>query len=407
MDNELVLHSHSDIQELIRSTFKESRDVFMYKKLSAEEREQQLSVLTIEQRNFLENEMKRSRRTVFENVMREEKITALKSIDITLQEDEMNVVDWLISDYNDFGPGNLDGRCACGRRLRYMFTVEHQVTRTKIQYGKDHLSAFLNIEVNEIDGVINELDKIDYELDELLWKLNNNVYYHEYYNRIPDKTVVSESIKKHFEMNIPFLDRQINRLNKYFEKQMEALEEEQRKIQREVDLEERQKERRRIEKLLQEKKKIEATLEAGRKAQREIEIKRQQQENERIEKLSQEKKMIEDKLIESVKAQLGYNAAFDEVAYLLVLNGQHSAVAISHIMANDFGFNKHFSVGIMHRPFIYFDVLLALKKQVDKGNLIMDESSNIVDCIFYVNPYREEDRNNESEELQQQTLSLF
>ncbi|MBL3729055.1 hypothetical protein JIN86_05515 [Lysinibacillus sp. HST-98] len=381
--------------------------MFMYKKLSTEEREQQLSVLTIEQRNFLENEMKRSRRTVFENVMREEKITALKSIDITLQENEMNVVDWLISDYNDFGPGNLDGRCACGRRLRYMFTVEHQVTRTKIQYGKDHLSAFLNIEVNEIEGVINELDKIDYELDELLWKLNNNVYYHEYYNRIPDKTVVSGSIKKHFEMNIPFLDRQINSLNKYFEKQMEVLEEEQRKIQREVDLEERQKERRRIKELLQEKKKIEATLEAGRKAQREIEIKRQQQENDRIEKLSLEKKMIEDKLIESVKAQLGYNATFDEVAYSLVLNGQHSAVAISHIMANDFGFNKHFFVGTMHRPFIYFDVLLALKKQVDKGNLIMDESSNIVDCIFYVNPYREEDRSNESEELQQQTFSLF
>lgn len=76
-------------------------------------------------------------------------------------------------------------------------------------------------------------------------------------------------------------------------------------------------------------------------------------------------------------------------------------------MANDFGFDKHLSVGSMHRPFIYFDVLLALKKQVDKGNLIMDESSNIVDCIFCVNPYREEDRRNESEALQQQTLSLF
>ncbi len=128
--------------------------MFMYKKLSADEKEQQLSVLTAEQRDFLEIEMKRGRRTVFENVKRDEKITALKSIDITLQVDEMNVVDWLISDYDDFGPGNLDGRCACGRRLRYMFTVEHQITRTKIQYGKDHLSAFLNIEVNEIDGVI-------------------------------------------------------------------------------------------------------------------------------------------------------------------------------------------------------------------------------------------------------------
>ncbi len=76
-------------------------------------------------------------------------------------------------------------------------------------------------------------------------------------------------------------------------------------------------------------------------------------------------------------------------------------------MANDFGFDKCLSVGTIHRPFIYFDVLLALKKQVDKGNLIRDESSNIVDCIFYVNPYHEEDRRNETEELEQQTLSLF
>ncbi|MFJ7914098.1 MULTISPECIES: hypothetical protein [unclassified Lysinibacillus] len=131
-----------------------------------------------------------------------------------------------------------------------MFTIEHQITHNKIQYGKDHLSAFLNIEVNEIDAVINELYKIDYELDELLWKTENNEYYYEYYERLPDKTVVSESIIKHIEMNVPFLDRQINRLNKHFEKQIEALEEEQRKIQREVELEKRQETRRQIEELL-------------------------------------------------------------------------------------------------------------------------------------------------------------
>lgn len=407
--NELVLYSHSDIQEhLFVPLFSyRKKGMYMYKKLSADEREQRLSVLTAEQRNYLENEMKRSRKTVFERFMRDEKITALKSVDITLEDNERNVIDWMITDYDDFGPGNYIGRCACNRRLRYMFTVEHQKTHKKLQYGKDHLSIFLNIEVKDVNGIINELDEIDHELDELLWKIENNEYYHEYYERIPDKTVVSESIKKHIELNLPFLNPQINRLNKYFEKQMEALEEEKRKIQREVELEKRKDERRRIEELLNEKKKIEATLEAGRKAQRETEFKRQQQENERIEKLSQEQRVRDAKLIDSVKAQLGYHATFDEVAYSLVLNGLHSAVAISNIMANDFGFDKRLSVGTMHRPFIYLDVLLALKKQVDKGNLIMDESSNIVDCIFYVNPYCEEDRRNESEDLQQQTLSLF
>jgi len=214
-----------------------------------------------------------------------------------------------------------------------MFTNEHQITHKKIQYGKDHLSAFLNIEVNEIDGVINELD-------ELLWKTENNEYYYEYYERLPDKTVVSESIIKHIEMNVPFLDRQINRLNKHFEKQIEALEEEQRKIQREVELEKRQETRRQIEELLKEKKKIDDMLEAERKAQREAEYKRQQQENERIERLLQEKREKDAKLTDAVKAQLSYGATFNDIAYSLVLNGQNSAVAISNIMANDFGFDK-------------------------------------------------------------------
>lgn len=379
----------------------------MYERISADEREQLLAVLTTEHCDFLENELKRGRRTVFENVMRDEKITAIKSVDTMLQEDEMNVVDWLLSDYDDFGPGNLDGQCACGRPLRYMFTVEHQITYKKIQYGRDHLSAFLNIEVKDINGVINELDKIDHELDELLWKVKDNQYYHEYYERIPDKTVVSDSIKKHIEVNVPLLDRQINRLNMHFEKQMETLVEEHRRIKQEASLEKRLEEKRRFEALLRENKVIEDKLEAERKSQREAEFKRQQQENERVERLLREKKEKEAELVAAMKAQLSYGATFDEIAYSLVLNGQHSAMAISFSMINDFGFDKRMSVSTMDRPFLYYDVLVALKKQVDMGNLIMDESSDVDDCMFYVNPYREEDSGSKIEEVQQQSFSLF
>ncbi len=87
--------------------------MYMYERLSADEREKRLSLLTAEQRNYLENEMKRSRKTVFERLMRDEKITALKSVDITLEDNERNVIDWMITDYDDFGPGNYIGRCAC------------------------------------------------------------------------------------------------------------------------------------------------------------------------------------------------------------------------------------------------------------------------------------------------------
>ena len=57
------------------------------------------------------------------------------------------------------------------------------------------------------------------------------------------------------------LDRQINRLKKYFEEQMEAILEEKRKIQREIELERRQQENERIEKLLREMKQMEDLLE--------------------------------------------------------------------------------------------------------------------------------------------------
>lgn len=380
----------------------------MYERLSADEREQILSVLAVEQRDFLEHELKRGRRTVFENFMRDEKITAIKLADeIKLEEDEMNVVDWRIADYVDFGPGNLHGRCACNHRLRYMFTVEHQITGKKIQYGKVHLSTFLNIEVKDIDGFINELDDIDHELDELLRKVSDNQYFHEYYDRLPDKTVVSKDITKHIEANVPLLDKQINRLKKQFEKHMEALEEEQKKILREMALEKLQEKRKQMEALLSDKKKNLDVLGAKRAALLESESIRKQQESNREESLEQKRIEKNAAIVEMTKAQLGYNATLEDIVYALVLNGQHSAVAISFNLIEDFGFDKRMSLSTMNRPRIYVAVLNALMEQVKVGNLIKDESSSIKDCIFYVNPYPEEGTNLTPQEEKQQTLTLF
>lgn len=383
--------------------------MYMYERLSADEREQLLSILTVEQRDILENELKRGRKTVFENFMRDEKITAIKLADeIKLEEDEMNVVDWRISDYVDFGPGNLHGLCACNRRLRYMFTVEHQITGKKIQYGKDHLSTFLNIEVKDIDGFVNELDDIDHELDELLWKVKEDQYFHEYYERLPDKTVVSKDIIMHIEVKVPLLDRQINRLNRQFEKQMEALIEEQNKIQREIEFERQQEVKKRMEALLSDKKRLQSELEEKKAAVLKSESIRKQMESNREESLAQERLEKNAEVVAATKALLGFSATLEDIVYALVLNGQHSAVAISFNLIEDFGFDKRMSVSIMNRPRIYADVLNALMKHVEIGNLIRDESSSMKDCIFYVNPYPEEVTNiTNQEDQQQQALTLF
>jgi hypothetical protein len=71
-----------------------------------------------------------------------------------------------------------------------------------------------------------------------------------------------------------------------------------------------------------------------------------------------------------------------------------------------FGVEKSISVGTMKRPYIYFDVLVALNREVKNGNLMLDEESNIDDCIFTVNPNKDQVKNS-NENMEQQILPLF
>ncbi|QBP39863.1 hypothetical protein E2636_01245 [Paenisporosarcina antarctica] len=354
--------------------------------LTVNEREHFLSLVTTEQRDFLETEVKRGRRTIFENAMREEKISAIKSVDIALEDDEKNVVDWMISDYIDFGLGNLEGRCACRRRLRYQFTVEHQKSGKKIQYGKEHLSTFLNIDVRDIDGVIHELDKFDFELDELLVKIQEDDYGYEHYEKIQDKSVVAKDILKHMELHIPLFDRQINRLKNLYKNQLEAILKKKRKAQLEIELKKHQQDKEQFEQLKRENKQIEDML----FAQRKDEFEKKNQENEYKKKQLLKNKVRNAKQMEALQELIGYGAKLEDVAYSLVLDGKHSAVEISKIIVTHMNVDKRISVGTLGRPYIYMDVLLALRTHVENGKLIMDESSNVDDCIFFVNPYPEE-----------------
>jgi len=340
----------------------------MYKTLSQNERERLLSQVTEAQRDFLLNKVKRGKRTIFGNIMVNEKISVIKTVDVTLQEDEKEVLDWTITDFVDFGKGNRFGKCACGLTLRFMFTVKHLKTGKTIKYGKDHLSEFLNIGVKEIKGIISDLSAIDYELDQLLLKIESNDYGYEIFYKVSDKMEVPKDIKEHIEAKVPFLDSQINRLYRNFEKLRDAewIEE--------------------------------------RRAIFDSEQQRLHLEKERKEAMLQERKEKDREILEITKRQLHTSATFDEIAYSLVQNGVNSALEISHIMINHFGADNRLSINSMKRPYIYYDVLIALNKEVEKGNLHLDESSDMGDCIFVKNSNREKVSEGKKEE--QQTFAL-
>lgn len=310
--------------------------------LSQKERNELLSHVSEEQKEFLLNGLKRSRQTIFGNFMLSEKVHAIKAADeIELLEEEQDVVDWMIVEFVDHGLGNRLGKCACGRSLRFEFTVQHTKTKKTIVYGKDHLAEFLNLDVRDIDGVIYELNSIDFELDEMLMKIRDKDYGYELLEGLSE---YPKDIQNHVDHHIPLLQRQIKRLKKLIEE-----------------------------------KKLAEELEVFKLANAKI--------MERLEKEKKEQQSREQEITEKVHAGLPPNASLGEIAYTFVKNGLSSATEISHHIRNHFSAEKRMSISVMERPYIYIDVVTALMEYVKQDYLIFDEeSSGIEDCVFFINP---------------------
>lgn len=339
-----------------------------FEPLSQNERNHLLSLVTEEQRHFLQKKLKRGRETIFGNFMLSEKVSAIKSADeIELLEDEQDVVDWKIIKYHDYGLRNRQGKCSCGRALRYEFIVQHSTTKKSITYGKVHLADFLNLQVRDIDDVVNGLRIIDNELDELLNKIKREDYGYEILDALSDKIKLPKGIQEHVEFHIPLLNGQIRRLAKIIQDK----EEEENLNRRKALLKEQ----------LKERKEQFATYQKANqliKARFELEAKEQQAK--------------EQKIIEAVNEGLPLKATLGEIAYSFIKTGLTSATEISHIIRNNYNVDKRISSGLMRRPYIYMDVVLAFMEYAKQGYLIIDkESSGIGDCIFLMNPEEQAD----------------
>ncbi|MFF5996546.1 hypothetical protein AAGS61_17685 [Lysinibacillus sp. KU-BSD001] len=310
-------------------------------------RKELLELLTEQQREFIEENLKVGRKTLFMRFMQSEKVSVIKMTDdITLEEIEKQSQDWKIVDYRDYGLGNRAGKCACGKTLRYEFIVEHAITKKRIHYGKDHLADFLNIDVSDIDAIINGLHEVNYEADELLLKIQNNEYGYEIIELLSNEVVIPTDVQVHLDHNVPLLDRQIKRLLKMLEVQY---------------------------------------LEEQRRTQ--FEKFKQIMENVK-------KQKYKDKLdvVQSVNEQFIFTNKLTtvdiaEIAYQFVVNGISSATTISHIIRDHYNVPKEYSKSVSRRPRIYADVLRALHSYAEKGLIYHDkESSGIKDSYFFPSP---------------------
>ncbi len=346
----------------------------MYDSLSLEERNDLLSLVTQEQREFLENNVKRGRTTIFAQFMTSEKVQAIRKTDeVDLSDEEKDVVGWKIVNYHDYG--NLDGKCACNRPIRYAFTVQHTITKKRITYSKFHLAEFLSLKISDIDEVMNHIWNIDYELDELLIKIRDKDYGYEIFDVLKGKTEIPKNIQEHVDHGIPLLDRQLKRLVREVEK---IQEEEARKRQRKQHENLKEAEKEQMAEFLAQEELRHEQREAFQKAQELLEEKFHLKQKERQER--------EQKLLEDVHTEFSINSTIGEMAYAFVKHGVSSATKISHMIRENYNVNKELSKGIYERPRVYPEVLRALIKYSEQGKVFFDkESSNIQDCIFIYN----------------------
>ncbi|MDC3417594.1 DUF3895 domain-containing protein [Aquibacillus salsiterrae] len=203
-------------------------------RLSQKERDVLFSNLDEEQKKFINDYLKRGRRTIFANVLAKEKASA-----VTGGEIEDVAEKWMLMDYIDAGPewrANPQLFCECGRPLRYQYVLQNLETGEVKKFGITHFEEHTSISPQLVRDIVKGIEQIDYEMDEVLMKAANGwTLAQEGIFGIPESVEIPEDIKQQLAYDVPLLSRQVQLLKKILAKylheqrtkQMEIIRQEQ------------------------------------------------------------------------------------------------------------------------------------------------------------------------------------
>ncbi|MGY0691851.1 DUF3895 domain-containing protein [Virgibacillus sp. FSP13] len=204
--------------------------------LTQRERDKLLDDLTEQQKKFVNDYLKRGRRTVFANVLAKE-----KAGNVADEDTEKVAEQWELLDYLDAGPNWQNEAllfCECGRVLRYQYIVQNHETGETKKFGIRHFEEHTGIPPHLVREIVKGIERIDFELDEILVKISSNwTLVSEGLDKIHPDVQIPNDIQTHLDLNIPLLDRQVVRLKK----KVAELYQEQERQQRLVVMQEREK----------------------------------------------------------------------------------------------------------------------------------------------------------------------
>ncbi|GAB6549091.1 hypothetical protein bcgnr5378_08150 [Bacillus cereus] len=166
--------------------------------LSELQREKILQSMSDEQRSYIEEHIRLDRRSMFANELAD------------FKSDQQ----WELIDFIDAGEIS-DLKCQCGRRLRRQYIVQNIVTGEIIKLGSTHFEEHTGIPKNIAGQVKKGIHKIQYDLDELLSKFEKQQLSKGLIASCKEFEVeIPESIDGLNELELPILDRHIDRLEK-------------------------------------------------------------------------------------------------------------------------------------------------------------------------------------------------
>ena len=178
--------------------------------LSKKHLEETMSVLTEEQKDYLENRLKIRRKSEWLQIL-----ATYKGVDITndmnVDEIEDKIDDWILIDCLDGGYKRRPYKCDCGQSLRFQYIIQNKKEGEVRKLGEHCFEKYLSLPASVIKDVKSGMYNIDLERDEILTKLRQKVFFplsNYLHLKLPSHIV------EQYELGLPLLDRQIQLVEK-------------------------------------------------------------------------------------------------------------------------------------------------------------------------------------------------
>ncbi|NRD77308.1 hypothetical protein HPT25_07325 [Bacillus sp. BRMEA1] len=174
--------------------------------LTKQEVHKYMSLLSEEQRTFLLEHGKQSKKSKWLEVLARNKGITFHE-DMSTEELEKLIDDWVLVEVLDSGYGNKNYRCICGTPLRYQYIVHNKKNGETVGLGVKCFENHTMLPNQVVRDILKEFHHIDLERDEILHK----VVFSEYFDIKPYLYIdsIPESILQQAQLHLPLTNKQI------------------------------------------------------------------------------------------------------------------------------------------------------------------------------------------------------